>query len=77
MSNMFIYGHGTRFSQTYTNGRRNPSVYVGCYMELSEVQEFLVLGFGALCNSSFLFVPLPPTFGQKLEQTNEETEESI
>lgn len=47
-------------SQTYTNGRRNPSVYVGCYMELSEVQEFLVLGFGALCNSSFLFVPLPP-----------------
>lgn len=33
---------------------------MGCYMELSEVQEFLVLAFGALCNSSFLFVPLPP-----------------
>ena len=46
-------------------------------MELSEVQEILVLTFDALCNSSFLFVPLPPNWGGSENQTNEETEESI
>ncbi len=50
---------------------------MGCYMELSEVQEFLVLAFGALCNSSFLFVLLPPNLVGSENQTNEETEESI
>ena len=48
---------------------------MGCYMELSEVQEFLVLAFGALCNSSFLFVPLPPNLVGSENQANEETEE--
>ena len=46
-------------------------------MELSEVQEFLVLTLDALCNSSFLFVPRPPNLVGSENQTNEETEESI
>lgn len=49
---------------------------MGCYMELSEVQEVLVPITDALCNKLILFVLTPAQFGWKLETGRWRTEEN-